>query len=158
MARTGPLYCRFKWPSFCPVFENTAKMPFLPWARTSFPVKPENGIAGLSIRGRIGRIWDTIFPEADPVFPDHSQESTSNPGPVRPRITPPDTHFPELCAKTGALLHTFSGIARYSRFRANRAFYADVQNAIVRFWEADLRAGWNITGPNEKKACFGNCF
>jgi len=86
------------------------------------------------------------------------QESTSNPGPVRPRITPPDTHFPELCAKTGALLHTFSGIGRYSRFRANRAFYADVQNAFVRFWEAKPGAGWDITGSNEKKGCFGDGF
>jgi hypothetical protein len=35
-------------------------MPFLPWAWTSFPVEPENGIAGLAIRGRIGRIRDTV--------------------------------------------------------------------------------------------------
>ena len=60
MARTGPLYCRFKWPQFCPVFENTPKMPFLPWAWTSFPVELENGIAGLPIRGRIGLIWDAV--------------------------------------------------------------------------------------------------
>jgi hypothetical protein len=87
-------------------------MPFLPWAWTSFPVEPENGIAGLPIRGLIGRIWATVFRRADPGLPDHSQESTSNPGSVLPRITPPDTRFPELCAKKGALLHTFSGIAR----------------------------------------------
>ena len=29
------------------------------------------------------------------------------------------------------------------------------KNAFVRFWEADLKAGWGITGPNEKKGCFG---
>ena len=61
MTRTGPLFCRFEWPSFCPVFENIPEMPFVPWAWTSFPVEPENGIAGLAIRGRIGRIWDTVF-------------------------------------------------------------------------------------------------
>jgi hypothetical protein len=38
-----------------------------------------------------------------PAFPP------SNPGPLLPRITPPDTRFPEFCAKTGAVLHTFSG-------------------------------------------------
>jgi len=150
-----------KCPSFCPVFENTPEMPFLPWAWTSFPVEPENGIAGLPIRGSIGHIWDTVFPEGGSWYIRSlagPQESTSNPGPVRPRIAPPDTHFPELCAKTGALLHTFPGIARYSRFKANRAIYADVQNAFVRFWEAKPGAGWDITGSNEKKGCFGDGF
>ena len=60
MARTGPLYCRFKWPYFCPVFENASRMPFFPWAWTRFPVEPENGIAGLPIRACIGRIWNTV--------------------------------------------------------------------------------------------------
>ncbi len=36
-------------------------MVFFPWAWTSFPVEPENGIPGSVIRGRIGRIWDTLF-------------------------------------------------------------------------------------------------
>ena len=39
-------------------------------------------------------------------------------------------------------------------FKANRAFYADVLNAFVRFWEADLRTGWSRAGPKEKKAGF----
>jgi hypothetical protein len=133
-------------------------MRFLPWVWTSFPVEPENGIAGLAIRGCIGRIRDMVFPDGGFCFSRSlagPQESTSNPGPLRPRITPPDTHFPELCAKTGALLHTFSGIARYSRCRAIRAFYADVQNAFVRFWEADLRVSWVPARGKEKKGCFG---
>jgi len=61
VTRTGTLSCRFEWPSFCPVFENIPEMLFVPWAWTSFPVEPENGIVGLAIRGRIGRIWDTVF-------------------------------------------------------------------------------------------------
>ncbi len=132
-------------------------MPFLPWAWTSFPVEPENGIAGLAIRGRIGRIRDTVFPEGRSWFarsPAGPQESTSNPGPLRPRITPPDTRFPGFCAKTGALLHTFSGIARYSRFRANRAFYADVQNAFVRFWEANFRVELGSSTWQRKEGLF----
>jgi hypothetical protein len=158
VARTGLLSCRLKWPSFCPVFENTPEMPFLPWAWTLFPVEPGNRIAGLPIRGCIGRIWDTVFPEGRSRFARSltgPQESTSNPGPVLPRITPTDTSFPGFCAKTGALLHTFSGIALYSRFRANRAFCADVQNAFVRFWEADLRVSWVPARGKEKKGCFG---
>ena len=39
------------------------------------------------------------------------------------------------------------------RFKANRAFYADVPNAFVRFWEADLKTVWSRAGPKEKKAC-----
>ena len=74
MARTGPLYCRLTWPSFCPVFENTPVMPFLPGAWTSFPMEPENGITGLPIRGRIRRIWDTVFPGGRSRLPDHSQD------------------------------------------------------------------------------------
>ena len=41
------------------------------------------------------------------------------------------------------------------RFKANRAYYADVPNAIVRFWEANLRAVWSRAGPTKKKARFG---
>ncbi|HNX18496.1 MAG TPA: hypothetical protein PKM50_09260 [Methanoregula sp.] len=36
-------------------------MPFVPSAWTSFLVEPENGIAGLAIRGCIGRIWDLVW-------------------------------------------------------------------------------------------------
>jgi hypothetical protein len=159
VARTGPLYCRFKCPSFCPVLENTPEMPFLPWAWTLFPVEPENRIAGLPIRGRIGRIRDTVFPEgAGPGLPDHSQDHRKVPQiralycPGLPLRTP---IFRDFVQKMGALLHTFSGIARYSRFRANRAFCADVQNAFVRFWEADLRVSWVPARGKEKKGCFG---
>ena len=45
------------------------------------------------------------------IFPITRRKVPSNPGPVRPRIIPLDTYFPELCAKTGVLLHTFPGIA-----------------------------------------------
>jgi hypothetical protein len=58
-------------------------------------------------------------------------------------------------AKKAALLHTFPGIARYSQFKANRAFCADVQNAFVRFWEVKPGAGWIRAGPDEKRGCFG---
>jgi len=68
---------------------------------------------------------------------------------------PSNPPFPEFCAKTGAVSHTFSEIARYWRFTAIRAFFGDVQNPFVRFWEAVLRAGQALARCNEKKARFG---
>jgi hypothetical protein len=61
VARTGPLFCRFKWPLFCPDLKNNLKLPIFPWAWTLFPVEPKKGIAGLPVRGRIGLVWDTVF-------------------------------------------------------------------------------------------------
>lgn len=61
--------------------------------------------------------------------------------------------FPEFCAKSGAILHTFPEIGIYLRFMAIRGFYGDVQNAFVRFWEADLRPERAPECGNERKAC-----
>jgi hypothetical protein len=44
-------------------------------------------------------------------------------GTLRARIAPPPITFPELLAKTGTVLHTFSKNARISVFTANGAFY-----------------------------------
>jgi len=44
-----------------------------------------------------------------------------NPAPLGPRITLPDTLFPELPAKTGTLLHTFTGKRQFNRIYANRS-------------------------------------
>ncbi len=59
--KKSPLYCRFKWPYFWPVLKKRGKTTFFPLAWTSFPVEPEIRIPGSAIRGRIGRIWDTVF-------------------------------------------------------------------------------------------------
>jgi hypothetical protein len=61
--KCGPLYCRFKWPSFWAVLEKSGKTPLFPWAWTSFPVETENGIPESEIRAQFRRIWDTVFLE-----------------------------------------------------------------------------------------------
>jgi len=42
----------------------------------------------------------------------------------------------------------------YRDFRQTERFKRRCKNANVRFWEADLGAGWGAGGACEKKACF----
>ena len=62
----------------------------------------------------------------------------------------PDSFLHTNCA----VLHTFSGIVWILRFKANRAFYADVPNAFVRFWEADLKGRMEQSRAKGKESLF----
>ena len=57
-------------------------------------------------------------------------------------------------AKNDAVLHSFSMNAFYTRFEANGAFYAGLQNAIVRFWEAKLKGAGGVARSRGKKGLF----
>ena len=49
--------------------------------------------------------------------------------------------------------------AFYIRFEANEAFYAGLQNAIVRFWEAKLQETWgDSTDKGEGTSILGSGF
>ena len=72
-----------------------------------------------NLQGELGENYVGIVGEMRGGIPPHP---STVPGPLRARITPPDTFFPELRAKTGTVLHTFSKNARIAVFKANGAF------------------------------------
>ena len=77
---------------------------------------------------------------------------TPNPGPVRPRITPPDTLFPEFSAKRGAFLHIIWKYSIFMGFKPNGRFYvAGKRFAFVRFWEAEVRGAKGAGRSNAAK-------
>jgi hypothetical protein len=51
---------------------------------------------------------------------------------------------------------SFSMNAFYIRFEVNGAFYAGLQNAIVRFWEAKLNRVGGVARSGGKKHLFGD--
>ena len=49
---------------------------------------------------------------------------------------------------------SFSMNAFYIRFEVNGAFYAGLQNAIVRFWEAKLKGAGGVARSGGKEHLF----
>jgi len=96
---TGPVI----WPGQC-IFQCSRRSPdlhyYIGWFWTGLP------LAVIGVRE---------FGTPHLLLPD--------PGPLRARIAPPDTHYPESRAKTGTVLHTFSRNAHIAGFAANGAFY-----------------------------------
>jgi hypothetical protein len=81
-----------------------------------------------------------------PSYPPLSKTSSFTPqsGPTASRFVQNGDFISGYAAKNDAVLHIFSMNAFYIRFEANGAFYAGLQNAIVRFCEAKLKGAGGV--------------